>query len=127
MIVYCTTDLIFATKIRGTAEALGIVSRPARDVGMLRNRLDRVEDGKANGQVRGVLVDMEQGDAALEMIRLCKAHTGTLPVIAFGSHVAVDLLNQAHEAGADEVLPRSRFSATLPAILEQLSNRPSGA
>ena len=62
MIVYCCADLIFSTKVASTCEALGVVSRPARDVGMLRKRLDRVEDGKANGAVAAVMVDLEAGD-----------------------------------------------------------------
>jgi hypothetical protein len=38
-------------------------------------------------------------------------------VIAFGAHVQADRLRSAREAGCDEVMPRSKFSATLPEIL----------
>ena len=38
-------------------------------------------------------------------------------MIAFGSHVATDRLDEARTAGCDDVMPRSRFSGQLPDIL----------
>lgn len=84
---------------------------------MLTNRLDQVDDGKANAPVTQVLVDLDLGELAIEMIRTVKAHTPTIPVLAFGPHVAVDLLKAADEAGADQVLPRGAFTAQLPQLL----------
>jgi hypothetical protein len=125
MIVYACADLIFASKVGSTAEALGIVSRPARDAAALQRRLLRVDDGKGHDPVAGVVIDMDLGDVALALIRQAKAapaETGGGPtVVAFGSHVATELLGAAREAGADIILPRSQFSANLPAILERLA------
>ena len=42
-----------------------------------------------------------------------------VPVVAFGSHVAVTVLEAAHARGADFVMPRSQFTANLPTILER--------
>src|SRR5689334_12458092 len=120
MIVYCCPDLIFATKIRSTAEALGVGSRPARDETALQNRLDRVDDGKLNEPVTGVLIDLEMGETALTLIDQVKRHDPPAPVVAFGAHVATAILNSAKERGADFVMPRSMFSATLPDILQRL-------
>ncbi len=117
MIVYCCADLIFATKIRSTCEALGIVSRPTRNGEMLRKRLDRVEDGKANDAVSLVLVDLDIGADALGLIAMARSHDTALPVIAWGPHVAVELLNKAGEAGASEVMTRGSFTQQLPEIL----------
>lgn len=123
MIVYCCTDLIFATKIRSTADSLEIISRPARDPAALQNRLDCVDDGKPNDPVTGVIVDLDLGDTALELIRQAKHQAGDTPppIVAFGSHVMTALLQDAETAGADFVLPRSSFTANLPSILERLN------
>lgn len=123
MIVYACADLIFATKIRATAESLGVVTRPTRDAAALQKRLDRVDDGRANDPVSAVIVDTELGEAAPALIRQAKAHDPNLPVLAFGSHVAVDVLAAAKEAGADAVMPRSAFTAKLPALLEKYRER----
>ena len=69
MIVYCCQDLIFATKIRSTAEAVGIVSRPARNRVALLDRLRCVDDGKPHEPVSGVLIDLELGEAGLGVTR----------------------------------------------------------
>ena len=105
MIVYCCHDLLFATKIRSTAEAIGIPNRPARDREALQKRLDCIDDGKTNEPVTAVLIDLEMGVAGLDLLAQSKAHDRQLPVIAFGSHVATDVLQAAHDRGAD-VVPR---------------------
>lgn len=119
MIVYCCSDLIFATKIAVTARAAGIPTRPARDADALANRLQCVDDGRANDPVTGVVVDLDHDDA-LTLITVAKSFDAALTVIAFGSHVAVDRLEAARKGGADTVLPRSRFSAELPQWLDRL-------
>jgi len=124
MIVYCCHDLIFATKIHSTAQALGLVCRPARDASALRKRLDRVDDGKANDEVLAVIVDMTIGDAASELIRTAKEHAPGLAVVAFAPHVEVQQLEEARQSGADRVMPRGAFSAQLPDLLSELSRRP---
>jgi len=45
-------------------------------------------------------------------------------VVAFGSHVAAEVLQAARQRGADFVMPRSMFSASLPALLEKLGGKP---
>jgi CheY-like chemotaxis protein len=122
MIVYCCADLIFATKVRSTAESLGIVTRPVRDADMLQKRLDRVDDGKANEPVTGLIVDLDTGAAGLDMIDQVRAHDAGIPVVAFGSHVAADQLNAARARGANPVLPRSAFTARLPELLQAMNN-----
>ncbi len=42
-----------------------------------------------------------------------------IPVICFGSHVEVDTLKLARQAGADEVMARSRFVSALPALIDK--------
>lgn len=117
MIVYCCADLIFATKVRSTCDALGAVSRPARNSEMLQKRLDQVDDGKANDAITLLLIDLDIGEPALELIRQARLHDADLPIITWGPHVAVDLLNQAGEAGASDVMTRGSFTAKLPEIV----------
>ena len=122
MIVYSCTDLIFATKIRATAEALGIGSRPTRNADALRHRLDQIDDGKLNEPVEGVLIDLELKEEALGLIDQVKNHQASIPVVAFGSHVQMNVLESARQRGADFVMARSVFTATLPDILRRLNS-----
>ena len=123
MVVYCCADLIFATKIRSTAEALGVPARPVRNEEMLRLRLEQGDDGKVNEPVTGLLIDLETGETGLALIDLAKAHQASIPVIAFGAHVATELLHAARERGADFVMPRGQFTANLPTILERFGGK----
>ncbi len=120
MIVYACPDLFFASKIRATAEAMKIASRPARDGEALRKRLEMIDDGRLNEAVTGVIVDLGLGEDGLSLVRQAKAHDATLPVVAYGSHVATELLGQARAAGADFVMANSQFTANLQAILQRL-------
>ena len=123
MMIYCCKDLIFATKIRATADSLSLPSRPARDPEALKKRLDRVDDGQPNEPVTGVIIDLEMGDDGLALLDQVKKHSSAIPVVAFGSHVATQTLQAAREHGADFVMPRSVFAANLPNIIERLDGK----
>lgn len=122
MIIYCCADLIFATKVRSTCDALGVVSRPARNADMLQKRLDQVDDGKPNDPIKLLLVDLDIGEQALQLIEQARGCDPALPIIAWGPHVAVDLLNQAGQAGASNVMTRGSFTSNLPEIITQAKN-----
>jgi len=117
MIIYCCHDLLFASKISGTCDALKAISRPARNAKMLQARLDQVDDGKANEPISAVLIDLEKGDAAIDLITQAKSHENAPPVLAWGPHVEVERLRQAKDAGADVVMARGAFSSQLPEII----------
>jgi len=130
MIVYCCQDLLFATKIGSTAEHLGFVSRPVRDMDKLQARLSQIDDGKANGPVTLVLVDLAMESVALEVIRVANEHrqakttsdrdqAPVMKIVAFGSHVDAQALRDAKAAGADQAVPRSQFVQQLVPLLEQ--------
>ena len=119
MILYLASDLVWATKIKSTADALGVACRPARDVSMLEARL-------ADSDVRAFLVDLEAGERAIELIgalRRAEAESGgpAVHVIAFGPHVDVVAFEAAREAGADRAVARGAIAARLPDLLVELS------
>jgi predicted metal-dependent hydrolase len=61
-----------------------------------------------------------------EWIALIKSAPATrrIPLLAFGSHVDTASLRDAREAGADAVLARSQFSASLPELIRKYARTP---
>ena len=106
------TDMIFATRIRGTAEKVGA------DCRIIINPSD-LQDALESEHPETVLVDMNcEGIAPEEAIRTVKSHCPSARVVAFYSHVQTELMEQARAAGADDVWPRSAFVQRLPQLLE---------
>jgi DNA-binding NarL/FixJ family response regulator len=106
-------DLIFTSKVTGTARALGrrvmVAGSPALAAQMIEQWRPLV-----------VFVDLAAGDLAspAALIALAKTAPGT-PFVAFGSHVDTASLAAAAAAGCDPVLPRSRFTAELPDLIRR--------
>jgi hypothetical protein len=118
MLVYCAADLLWATKIKAAADAMGIPARPVRSVEMLEDRLK-------DSDIKGLIVDLDSPDVANLLIRRLRgpdADQGqaSIPILAFGPHVATDLFEAAKREGADIVLPRGAFDRRLHDILAQL-------
>ena len=65
-------------------------------------------------------MDLDLGDRAIELIAQAKSRNPSPKVVAFGSHVATELLENAQKHGADFVMARSAFTENLPDILMQL-------
>ncbi len=119
MIVYLASDLIWATKIKSTADALGVPCRPVRSVEMLEARL-------ADGEVTAALLDL-QADAiwdVLNRLRDSAAEPSATGVraICFGPHMDTDAMDRARTMGAAEVLPRGAFDRMLPDLLIKLNS-----
>jgi CheY-like chemotaxis protein len=102
-------DLIFTSRIAGTARDLGLTVKQARSVEAL-DALLRQETPAC------VLVDLANpGLAVPELIRRLGEVGPPRPrVVAYGSHVDAAGLRAAREAGCDLVLPRSKFVEDLP-------------
>jgi hypothetical protein len=118
MILYLAADLLWGTRIRSTAESLGIPARPARNLDMLTARL-------ADSDVRGFVVDLEGGEAAIALIGHLRRADATpkergVRVVAWAPHVDVEGLRRAKEAGADAVMARGAFARGLVRILTEL-------
>lgn len=108
------SDLFFATKIRTTANLLGV------NLGMVTSPQELVER-VAREKPTVVFVDLnEQRFDPFEAIASLRAKPWGLavPVVGFFSHVQVDLKKRAERAGATKVMPRSAFTERLPDLLQ---------
>ncbi|MEM6333593.1 MAG: hypothetical protein AAF823_09680 [Planctomycetota bacterium] len=123
MLVYRCADLMFSTRVRSAADDIGLTARPVRSVDMLRARLERVDDGRANDAVTSLVVEIDGEPLANELIEAARAHDAELAIVAFGPHVAVAALEAAQAAGASAVLTRGAFTRDLPALMHQLKER----
>jgi CheY-like chemotaxis protein len=105
-------DLFFTSKVTGTAQALGI------DMQVIGNAEAAAAETESE-QFQCIFIDLaDEGlDVSAFFARL--KPDWNVPVIAFGSHVATARLQQARDAGCTEVMPRSRFSSSLPELLQQ--------
>lgn len=125
------TDLIFATKVKSTADEMGVPLTVVRT---------REAAGHDDNDVHLVIVDLNaDGVDPLAVIRRYKttnatadtqgegggrekSAAGSRVVIAFASHVQADLMRTAEQAGADLVLPRSKFNTDLPRLLARYAS-----
>jgi DNA-binding NarL/FixJ family response regulator len=113
VIVALVADLIFASRITAVAHQAGVAVSVARTADQARALL---------AGAGGLIVDLHlEADDPLELIRELKHAGGSVPIVAFGSHVQTQLLQAARDAGAETVLPRSKFTRDLDEILRQLA------
>ncbi len=110
--VAIVSDLIFASRITGTAAKVGASCQVVCDSSTL---LDALNSGEPNT----VLVDLHCARLVpAQAIRVVKEHCPKARVVAFFSHVQTELAEQASAAGADDVWPRSVFVQRLEQLLE---------
>jgi DNA-binding NarL/FixJ family response regulator len=105
-----TRDLFFASKITGTAAELGFRIAVEGDAAQGAHLA-------ADPACRCLILDLTTPGLKVPDVLVALPAATRPRVIAFGPHVQAVLLNEAREAGCDEVLPRSQFSATLVDIL----------
>lgn len=108
-VAYLVRDLLFVSKIRETAERLGVPVESARDPESLR---------VAARGARLVIVDLRRPDAlqALELLAADPA-TAAVPSVGFTDHERTDVMAEASARGCRSVLPKGKFAADLPTIL----------
>ena len=107
-------DLIFTSKVTGTARELGRRVMVAGDVALASAMIEQ-------WRPRVLFVDLAAGDlaGAAAILAFRKLAGPSTPFVAFGSHVETRALDAARAAGCDPVLPRSRFSAELPELIRR--------
>ena len=113
-------DLIFTAKVTGTAGEMGYRMRPAGDPATARMLIQEV-------QPQLILVDLAAGDLAtpqaLGDYRQLAGPSAWL--VAVGPHIDAERLAAARAAGCQLALPRSKFSADLPALLRRCFTHPA--
>jgi len=118
-VVAVVPDLFFATRISATASQVGVsleMPAVAAALEIIRNAPPAL-----------VVIDLHAPGDPLALVRALRADPATrgLRVIGFYSHVERALRALALEAGVDEALARSAFTARLPAILRGDDDRRS--
>ena len=112
-VIAAVSDMLFASKIRGTAEHLNVTVYFARTEAGLSDA--------AKADVPALII-LDLHDTRLDPFALAarlKAdeQLRAVPVVAFFSHVETELRRKALEAGVEHVLPRSVFTQRLGEIL----------
>jgi PleD family two-component response regulator len=113
MILAILDDLLFTSKIRTAAAQLGVTVAFARSaeaaLAEMRSRAPAL-----------VIFDLNNPRTdPLGTVRAMKAEPAlaSIPTVGFASHVQVDVIRAAQEAGVDDVMARSAFTQRLGEIL----------
>ena len=112
-VLVAVDDLLFSSKIRATAKQAGV------DVVFARSPEEIVHQAKALHPALAIF-DLNSGKTdPISTIAALKSDPATAGIhsLGFASHVHVELIAAAKQAGADNVLPRSAFAARLADIL----------
>ena len=112
-VIAVVEDLFFASKIRGTAEQVGVSVNFPRS-------LDAVMEVALRDQPKLIICDLHsQKIDPIELAKQLKAddRLRSIPLLGFFSHVQTEFQRQAEQAGFDRVLPRSAFTKHLADIL----------
>jgi CheY-like chemotaxis protein len=115
MIIAAVEDLLFSSKIRSAGKQVDaelVFARTPEEI------LEKARAGR--DRIKLVLFDLNASNteplATIAALKTDPDLSG-IPILGFASHVHVDLIRAARQAGADDVLPRSAFAANLAQIL----------
>ncbi|MCS6852313.1 MAG: hypothetical protein NZ700_14205 [Gemmataceae bacterium] len=113
-------DLLFASRVIGTAHGLGLTIKAVRSP-------EAALAAARDAPPALVLIDLANPGLVLEeLIAGLRSVCAVQPrLVAYGSHVHVAQLEAARAAGCDPVLPRSRFVEELPRRLADWAKPPT--
>ena len=106
---------MFTSKIKTAASQLGVPVTFARSADAARGEMQKAAPSL-------VILDLNSARTdPLGVVRAMKANAelASIPTVGFVSHVQIDVINAARQAGVDEVLARSAFTAQLADILRR--------
>jgi CheY-like chemotaxis protein len=109
-VVALLDDLFFQAKLLETAKQVGVELRACTTP-------DALDAEIAKSAPRLIVVDLNALSDPFQAIERLQASGGKIPLIAFLSHVQVDLAERARAAGCNDVMPRSKFTRDLATIL----------
>jgi len=109
-VVVLVDDLFFQSKIVETARHAGVDLKLCGTPDVFIAEIERSAPALA-------IVDLNARANPLSAIERLQAAGNLVPVIGYLSHVQTELAERAKAAGCREVMPRSKFSMNLAAIL----------
>jgi CheY-like chemotaxis protein len=109
-VVALVDDLFFQAKLLETAKRVGVEVRACTTP-------DALDAEIARAAPRLIVVDLNAGSQPLRALERLQASGSRIPLIAFLSHVEVDLAERARATGCRDVMPRSKFTRDLATIL----------
>jgi DNA-binding NarL/FixJ family response regulator len=109
-VVALVDDIFFQAKMQETARRVGVELKTVASGEALLAELQQ-------NTTALVIVDLNARQGPIEAIEQLHRAGNQQPVIAFLSHVQVELAERARAAGCREVMPRSRFTQNLATIL----------
>ena len=110
-VVAMVEDIFFIAKMKETAKQSGVELETAGTAEALA--------AAAKSDATSLLIVDLNARGSIEAIEQLRASGNTLPVIAYLSHVQVELAERARAAGCTEVMPRSKFTRELAEILSR--------
>ena len=110
------TDLLFQSRLREQARALGYEIALADTAEAVDDLLDAAP--------ALIVLDLHVEDLDWRSV-VEAAKERRVPILAFGRHTEAQHLRSARDAGCDRVVPRSTFVEELPRLIEELV--PAGA
>ncbi|MGH9881424.1 MAG: hypothetical protein ACRD6N_08310 [Pyrinomonadaceae bacterium] len=113
LVIAAVADLFFASKIRATAEHLGV------DIRFVRN-VNALTDTARQSKPDLILVDLQSTNLdAIGLAQKLQADENlrSIPLLGFYSHLLTELQEQARQAGYTYVMPRSAFTNKLADVL----------
>ncbi len=117
-VVALVDDVFFQAKLMATARQSGVKLAAA-------SSKDSFLAQAAEPEVTLLIVDLNARADAIAALESLRDSGNQRPVVAFFSHVQTELAERARSAGCQQVLPRSRFTKELAAILAS-ANAPGG-
>lgn len=116
MALLISWDLMFASRVTGTATSLGgrVEVMGAAGPGVT---------AAGSGRYCCVLLDLETQPLVISDL-IANLPVPRPPVIAYGPHVQIDRLEEARLAGCDRVVTRGQFSSQMRELLQAGFARP---
>jgi len=113
MILAVLDDLLFTSKIRTTANQLGVPIAFARSSETALSDMRKSPPSLVIFDLNNLRTDPMGIVAAMK----ADPALAQIPTVGFASHVQTDVIEAARRAGVGEVLARSAFTQQLPEIL----------
>ncbi|MFQ5462881.1 MAG: hypothetical protein ACE5E5_09665 [Phycisphaerae bacterium] len=111
VVVAWVADLVFGSRISATAAAMGVAVELVRSPDEFSASVERLQPKLSIVDLTAIDSD-DRGDWAS-----VRSAASDSVLIGFVPHVDTERAESAKLAGFDEVLPRSRFAASLPELL----------